>query len=113
MKRRRRQVSAQRPNHRLRADSRYFLNRLRKRQVRIALQLLRLEDHVPHRLAVGADEPTSVIVKSKAELSLPAGELEVAGPRIEARVARCELDRRTLRMRGRRDSAAVETARQV
>ena len=70
MKGRGRHVGADRPDHSLCADGRYFLDGARKRQMRIPFQIARLEDDVPYGVTIGADEPPAVVIERQPELRI-------------------------------------------
>jgi hypothetical protein len=48
---------------------------------------------MPDRVPIRADEAAAVVVEAEPILTLPSDEFEVAGTRVETRVARRELDR--------------------
>ena len=100
-------VAADRPDGCLRARGRHLLGRLGKRQVRIALEIARLQDRVHHRTAIGTGEPAAVVVYGQAELALAAGQLERQRGRVEARIARAERHGRTI---GRSGTVTVPPA---
>src|SRR5262245_54478473 len=101
MERCRRQIATEGRDGRVRTRSRHVLHGVGEREVRIAFELLRIEDDVPNRIAVCTDETPAVIVKREAELALSTNQFEVAGPRVVTGVAGRELEGRTFRMRGR------------
>ena len=107
------EIAGERPDDGLGTDLRDFLHGVREGEVRVALQLCGLEHHMPHRVAIRADEASPLIVEGQPVLPLPADEFERARPRVIARVARREHDRCPLRVFRRGHRAAVEATREV
>ena len=68
----------------LRADGRHLLDGCGKREMRISLQVSRLEDGVHDRTPVRAGEAAAVVVEGEAVLALPSGQFERMREGIEA-----------------------------
>src|SRR5262249_25676055 len=76
-----------RPRHR-----RHLWAHLRRREVRVAAEVVVGQDVVPHWHAVVAAEPVVEIIAAAAVLRLTSGSVDVAGVRADAEVAAGDVD---------------------
>ena len=90
-----------------------FVDRLAKRQIGIALQISRLQDHLPDGMAVVANEPVAIIIERLAELSMTGTRFQFERVRMEPGIAPADLHGWSVGKIRRGNGAAHETARQI